>query len=76
MGGAGKIEWLTPGKNAQAHSVPFALSGREIWQEIDVALPPQADFGIVRIYLPAKTQPTRIDWIELKARENVRRWDF
>jgi hypothetical protein len=32
--------------------------------------------GIVRVYLPAQKQPVEVDWIELKAAGQPRRWDF
>lgn len=75
-GGDGKIEWLLSATNAAAaKSVPFALAGGN-WQNAEVTVPAEGPIGILRIYLPAQKQPVEIDWIEIKAAGNPRRWDF
>ena len=77
-GGEGKIEWLNNGaekKTEKPQSAPFTLNGGE-WQDITVQIPPTAPLGILRLYLPAQTQPVEIDWIELKGTGAARRWEF
>jgi arylsulfatase A-like enzyme len=74
-GGAGKVEWIPPGaKQADARSVPFTLPPGG-WHEVAVDLPADAAIGILRVYLPAQSQPVEVDAIELKAGKS-RRWDF
>ena len=76
-GGAGKVEWLpTPQAVDKARSVAFQLAGGD-WQELSVALPAEGALGIVRLYLPAATDPVQLDWVELKSgRGKPQRWDF
>ncbi len=76
-GGAGKVEWLpTPQAVAQAKSVAFQLAGNG-WQEVRVTLPADGTLGIVRLYLPAQTEPVQLDWIELKPTQGkTQRWNF
>jgi len=77
-GGQGRIEWLPSGvasNAANAKSVPFSLSGGD-WQEVSVDVPAQGPLGIVRVHLPAQTQPVEIDWIQLKTGKKPRRWNF
>jgi arylsulfatase A-like enzyme len=75
-GGDGKIEWITPGANAAAaKSAPFTLPGGD-WQVVTVNVPATGPLGILRVYLPAQKQPVEIDWIELKAADKLRRWNF
>lgn len=77
-GGAGKIEWLPSGKAdapAGAQSVPFKVAEGD-WQEVSVDLAAKGPIGILRIYLPAQERPVELDWIEVRARGTLRRWDF
>ena len=75
--GAGKFEWLPDNKAASAQSVPFQLTGGADWQDIAVHVPATGPLGIVRVYLPAQTQPVEIDWIEIQAgNTKPRRWKF
>lgn len=77
-GGAGKIEWLSSGQSGdalKAQAVPFQLPGGN-GQEVSVTVPPPGLLGILRIYLPATTQPVELEWIELKAEGKLRRWKF
>jgi hypothetical protein len=75
-GGAGKVECLpAPTASDQAKSVAFQFAGGD-WQEPTVELPADAAHGVVRLYLPAQKEAVQIDWIELKAGGQPRRWDF
>ena len=77
-GGEGKIEWLNNGaekKNEKPPSALFTLNGGE-WQDITVQIPATAPLGILRLYLPAQTQPVEIDWVELKGTGAAKRWEF
>lgn len=75
-GGAGRIELLNPGTNAApASPVPFTLPGGD-WQTVTVQVPADGPISILRLYLPAQEQPVEIDWIELKAIRQSRRWNF
>jgi arylsulfatase A-like enzyme len=76
--GEGKIEWLDPNAKPQVlKSVPFALSGGD-WQDITVSVPAAAPFGILRVYLPAASQPVDVDWVEFGSGKQAapRRWNF
>jgi arylsulfatase A-like enzyme len=75
QGGAGKIEWVAPGKAAPPQSAPCTWAGGD-WQEVRVEVPAKGPLGILRIYLPAQPQPVEIQWIELQARNQTKRWDF
>ena len=75
-GGDGKVEWLAPGRAAAAaQAVPFSLKPGD-WQELSVKLPAEEPWGILRVYLPAQTQPVEVDWIELETQAKPRRWEF
>ena len=75
-GGAGKIEWLPAATAAaDATSLPFTLAPGD-WQEITVSIPATGPLGMLRLYLPAQTQPVAVDWVELKAGEQLQRWEF
>ncbi len=75
-GGRGKIELIPPGKKEmEARRVPFVFKADE-WQDISVDLPAMGPVGILRIYLPAHQQAVDVDWIELKAGEQKKRWNF
>lgn len=75
-GGAGKIEWIPPGKTqANPESAAFTLKAGD-WQTVSVSLPGEGSLGILRVYLPAQKQPVEIDWIELKPSDKSRKWDF
>lgn len=76
-GGDGKIAWLTPAAGAQGaeQSVPFSLKGGD-WQELTVNVPAKGQVGIMRVYLPAQTQPVEVDWISIAGGGKTRRWDF
>lgn len=75
-GGAGKVEWLpTAAASAEAKSTPFTLAAGD-WQEVTVSIAASGPLGIVRLYLPAQKQPVEVDWVELKAGEKLKRWEF
>ncbi len=75
-GGAGKIEIIPPkGSSSEAKSTSFELKAGN-WQETTVNLPATGPLGILRLYLPAQTQTVDLDWVELKADNKTRRWDF
>lgn len=77
-GGEGKIEWIAPetgGKAGKPESVPFTLAAGA-WQDSIIELPAKGPLGIVRVYLPAQTQPVEVDWIEIKSKGKPKRWDF
>ena len=75
-GGPGKLEWIPPGETqAAARSNPFVIKPAG-WQTIEVALPPDATLGIMRVYLPAQNQSVEVDWIRFKTATKTKRWDF
>ena len=75
-GGAGKVEWLPAATAAaDAKSTPFTLMPGD-WQDVSVSIPASGPLGIVRLYLPAQSQPVDVDWVELKAGEKMKRWEF
>ena len=77
-GGAGKIEGVPSAKQgAAAKSLPFELTPGE-WQTVSVDLPAGFPLGILRVYLPAQSQPVDVDWVELRIRSEPqpRRWNF
>lgn len=75
-GGSGKIEWLPAATaSAEAKSKTFTLAAGD-WQEVSVSLPATGPLGIVRLYLPAQQQPVDVDWVELKASDKSKRWEF
>ena len=77
-GGEGKVEWLPSGvasKADNAKSVPFTLKAGD-WQEVRADIPATGPLGIVRVYLPAQNEAVEVDWMELKASGNERRWEF
>jgi len=74
--GTGKVEWRPSPQSAdEAQSVPFELTSGT-WQEVRVELPADGPLGIVRLYLPATSEPLQLDWIELRSGRVVRRSDF
>jgi arylsulfatase A-like enzyme len=76
--GEAKIEWLKPGadkNNVNAASVTYALNAGD-WQDLSVAIPAEGALGLIRLYLPAQSDPVEIDWIELQGAGAKKRWDF
>jgi hypothetical protein len=77
-GGAGHVDWIPSGvakSGADVNSVPVVLKGGD-WEEVAVTIPAEGPLGIVRLYLPAATQPVEVDWIELRASGKPTRWGF
>lgn len=75
-GGLGKVEWLPAATaSAETKSTPFTLAPAD-WQELSVTIPASGPLGIVRLYLPAQSQPVEVDWVELKAGDKSKRWEF
>jgi hypothetical protein len=77
-GGNGRVEWLPSGvasNSRDAKSVPFTLKAGG-WQAVRVDIPAAGPLGIVRVYLPAQKKSVEIDWMELNAGGNARRWEF
>ena len=75
-GGSGKVEWIQPGgKPDPANSVPFTVKAGD-WQTVKAAIPTKGPLGILRIYLPAQSQPVEVDWVGLQGKGKPRRWDF
>jgi len=72
-GGPGKAEWIPTGGKAQ--SAPFEIPSGG-WQIISLDLPATGPLGILRLYLPAQSQPVEIDYIALSGNGKTRRWDF
>ncbi len=72
-GGAGKVEWIPSGGNAQ--SVPFQLSAGD-WHDISADIPANGPLGLFRLYLPAQSTPVELDHVELKGAGKPKRWDF
>ena len=60
---------------AEAQSVPFNVRPGD-WQELSVNLSAHGALHILRVYLPAQQQPVEIDWVELKAGDQKRVWQF
>lgn len=76
VGGPGKVEWLpAAAASKDARSTPFSLAAGD-WQEVTVSLPTAGPLGIVRLYLPAQQQSVDVDWVELKAADKSKRWEF
>ena len=47
------------------------------WQTVRIDIPAKGPLGILRLFLPAQTQPVEIDWIELQAgKAKARQWKF
>ncbi len=63
------VDWLPGGPNTDAHRAPFTIRGTG-WEEIAVELPATGPLGVVRLYLPAQTQPVEIDWIEITSQNS------
>ena len=76
-GSDGKIEWLSSPAASDAKSTTYMLPGGAM-QTLNIAVPATGLLGILRIYLPATSQPVEIDWIELQSKSEAkpRRWDF
>ena len=78
-GGEGKIEWMKPGEEkngAKPQATSFTLRAGSEWQDVEVQIPAKGALGILRVYLPAQTQPVEIDRIELKGTGAAKRWLF
>lgn len=63
------VDWLSGGPGTEARRAPFNIRGTG-WEEISVELPATGPLGVVRLYLPAQTQPIQIDWIEIASRNS------
>jgi hypothetical protein len=77
-GGAGRVEWLPGGAGdaTGAKSVPFEFAAGD-WRDVSVEVPATGALGVVRLYLPAASEPVELDWIEVRAQEGkAQRWDF
>lgn len=75
--GPGRADWLSnPGKPDDVQTTPFVLAAGD-WQTVQVECPAPGARGVLRLYLPAQTQPVEIDWVESRAgTAKPRRWDF
>jgi len=75
--GPGKIEGLSGADQSSAQTLPFELKGGD-WQTLAFDVPASFPLGILRLYLPAQSQPVEVDWVELKlpADTKPRRWNF
>jgi arylsulfatase A-like enzyme len=77
-GGAGRVEWLPGGAGdaTGAKSVPFEFAAGD-WRDVSVEVPATGALGVVRLYLPAASEPVELDWIEVRAQGGkAQRWDF
>ncbi len=72
--GEGQIHYLPP-SDRQPRRFWYTLHGTE-FQTISVLIPESEMLGIIRIYLPQGANWAEIDWIELRSRDTVRRFDF
>ena len=79
QGGSGKgwIEWLPKG-NLQAARKSTTFDGDIAdWTKVELTVPIDATgSGILRLYLPAVSDPIKIDWIEIDKQGGNSRWDF
>jgi hypothetical protein len=76
-GGPGKLEGLSSAGQGGAQTLPFTLAGGA-WQTVTLDVPPGFPLGILRVYLPAQSQPVEVDWVELNlpGEQQPRRWAF
>ena len=80
-GGAGKVQWVTPGQenfNAPGQTVTFELKPGPEWQDLTLALPIVGEPRIVRLYLPADKSPVELASIRYadSSGKPVRQWRF
>lgn len=77
-GGMGKVEWVPGGQATNRQDLPSVAFSLEPdrWNDLQVELPDASSISILRLYLPAQSQPVTIDWVQLKSQEKTLRWDF
>ncbi len=77
--GRGKVAWLpspqTPVENAPKPN-DYELKAGEL-SVLTVTVPAEKNAaGVIRLFVPAQKQAVEIDWIELVAGKDSRRWEF
>lgn len=71
-GGPGRVQWAS--KTAKGVAAEFAVRPG-VWDEVEVPVAEiVGEATIVRILVPAKSQPVEVDWIELCSGGVTRRW--
>lgn len=81
-GGAGQVQWKTASQEdfpKEGQSVPFTLAGGGDWEDVSVQIPVEGKTQILRLYLPAETEPVEVQTIRYLAAESrklVQEWDF
>ena len=46
------------------------------WQEVAAKIVAEGPLGILRVYLLAQRQTVDVDWIEIRAADRTKRWEF
>jgi len=78
-GGEGKLVWKTTDQEDFSNpdqEVTFKIPAGEGWQEIEAALPVKGAVQIIRLYLPAQSEPVDIQSISYSAGQRNKTWDF
>ncbi|NNM30865.1 MAG: sulfatase [Akkermansiaceae bacterium] len=78
--GPGRIQWMTRDQEEfpkEGQSVPFTLTERDAWQEVELQLPVKGTTRLVRLYLPAADGRVDIQSIEYADRSGQSQtWNF
>jgi hypothetical protein len=78
-GGEGFITWRTTAEDdlpRDRKGVPFTLASCNRWQDVSLDLPVDGTTAIVRLHLPAGSQPVDVQSIRYTAGGRTKAWDF
>jgi hypothetical protein len=78
-GGEGSITWRTTVEQdlpRDRKGVAFTLAAGGQWQDVSLDLPVDGTTAIVRLHLPAGTQPVDVQSIRYTAGGRTKAWDF